>query len=207
MYLILDTETTGFPSDNKTPTDPSQAQICQLGAMLVSSRRRVVGELNFLIRPDGWEIPEALTRDVHGISTEMCREFGVPLALALQSLELFALKARLVICHNVPFDIKMLRLAHLRSSLGFDSVIPSIETYCTMLATTEICKLPKARGSGYKWPKLTEAYFHFFKEELDCAHDAMADVRGCARVFFELLDRETYKEAAGSDEQLNQSPL
>lgn len=35
----------------------------------------------------------------------------------------------------------------------------------------------------YKWPKLTEAYWHAFQELLPDAHDAMADVRACLRLF------------------------
>jgi DNA polymerase-3 subunit epsilon len=57
-----------------------------------------------------------------------------------------------------------------------------------MQATTNICKLPSANGrAGYKWPKLTDAYMHFFGEELDGAHDALVDVRGCQRVHLHLL--------------------
>lgn len=206
MNLFLDTETTGFPSDSKMPSDPTQAQICQLGAVLTSANRRVVGEINFLIRPDGWEIPPALT-DIHGISQEMCEQYGVPLSFAIGALELLAQNARLLVIHNVPFDTKMLRLAHLRLG-GFDSVIPRLPTFCTMQAMTDICALPKARGSGYKWPKLTEAYWHCFQKDLDCAHDAMADVRGCMEVYYWREDMIMGRSAkVQTDEATESSPL
>jgi hypothetical protein len=52
-----------------------------------------------------------------------------------------------------------------------------------MNAKTSICKLEQKNGkAGYKWPKLREAYFHCFGEELKDAHDALVDVRATARV-------------------------
>jgi hypothetical protein len=57
-----------------------------------------------------------------------------------------------------------------------------------MKASTDLCKLPSQfKRGGYKWPKLQEAYKHFFGEEFASAHDAMADLRACRRVFFHLL--------------------
>jgi DNA polymerase III epsilon subunit-like protein len=54
-----------------------------------------------------------------------------------------------------------------------------------MKATTSICKLPGKYGD-YKWPKLQESHLHFFGKEFEGAHDAMADVRACAAVYWAL---------------------
>jgi len=35
---------------------------------------------------------------------------------------------------------------------------------CPMKLSTDICKLPKQNGYGYKWPKVEEAHLHFFGE-------------------------------------------
>jgi DNA polymerase III subunit epsilon len=51
---------------------------------------------------------------------------------------------------------------------------------------TDICCLPSPWGKGYKWPKLHEAHRHCFGKEFEDAHDALADVRACAKVFFWL---------------------
>ena len=64
--------------------------------------------------------------------------------------------------------------------------------YCTMLQSTNICKIVSNR-STYKWPKLEEAYMHFFGEELIGAHDALTDVMACKRIYFEGLNNRQSK--------------
>lgn len=51
MILAFDSETSGMPDFNKQAEDPSQPHIVQLGAILFDSNRRVVSELNLLVRP------------------------------------------------------------------------------------------------------------------------------------------------------------
>jgi DNA polymerase III epsilon subunit-like protein len=55
-----------------------------------------------------------------------------------------------------------------------------------MRSSTDIIKLPKARGAGYKWPKLTEAYRHFFGVDFADAHRAISDSRACKEIYFHL---------------------
>jgi len=66
------------------------------------------------------------------------------------------------------------------------------EKFCTMKDPDciRICRLPKARGGGFKWPKLEEAVPILLGRELEGAHDAMVDVRGAKDVFFELRRRK-----------------
>jgi len=40
----------------------------------------------------------------------------------------------------------------------------------------------------FKWPKLIESYQFLFNESFDGAHDALADVRACARVHRHLIE-------------------
>lgn len=89
--------------------------------------------------------------------------------------------------HNITFDLLMMNI-----ELARQEATP-IETpgkrFCTMTAMTPICKLQGNYGD-YKWPKLSEAYEHAFQEKLEGAHDAMADVRGCARIYRWLKDQK-----------------
>jgi hypothetical protein len=55
----------------------------------------------------------------------------------------------------------------------------------------EYCALPRKNG-GYKPPKLIELHEILFGESFVGAHDAAADVRACARCFFELKKRGVF---------------
>ena len=67
--------------------------------------------------------------------------------------------------------------------------INNITEYCTMKNSTEILKLPCAREYGYKSPKLIELYRYYFKNQnFDC-HDALEDVKACARCYFKLTKK------------------
>jgi len=53
-----------------------------------------------------------------------------------------------------------------------------------MQAATNFCEIPGRYG--FKWPSLQELYGKLFDESFDGAHQALVDVRACARCFFEL---------------------
>lgn len=53
-----------------------------------------------------------------------------------------------------------------------------------MESSTNFCAIPS--NWGLKWPTLTELHTKLFKEGFDGAHDALDDVKACARSFFEL---------------------
>jgi hypothetical protein len=65
--------------------------------------------------------------------------------------------------------------------------------FCTMIKSTSICKLPAAKGRGYKWPKLEELYQFLFNKKFDGAHDAAADVKAAAECFFAMVARGDIK--------------
>jgi DNA polymerase III epsilon subunit-like protein len=56
---------------------------------------------------------------------------------------------------------------------------------CTMRASTGVCKIPKANGRGYKFPKLAEAMRHFGLEHVG-AHTALGDAQACLDLFLKL---------------------
>lgn len=70
-----------------------------------------------------------------------------------------------------------------------------IDKFCTMKAMTPVCKLHGNYGD-FKWPKLQEAHKHAFGVEFDGAHDALADVRACARVYRWLMEQRKANEVA-----------
>jgi DNA polymerase III subunit epsilon len=184
MHLFFDTETTGKAAFHLPANDPSQPYIVQLAAMLTDAKGNSRGEFSTLIKPDGWTItPEA--QNVHGISIEDCENFGVPLVIALAMFNHLSKQAKEGIAFNDDFDVKIVDAGFAR--IQKPSPWPRLQRFCCMKAMTPICKLssPNFRGR-FKWPSLAEAYRHFWPEGFDGAHDAMADVRACKRVYFEL---------------------
>ena len=67
--LIFDSETTGKALWKEPADDPRQPRIVQLGAILYDDERRVVAEMNLVVRPDGWTVP-AEAAAIHGFTTE-----------------------------------------------------------------------------------------------------------------------------------------
>lgn len=189
MELVFDTETTGKADFKKPAGDPAQPHIVQLGAILYNNERRVVAEMNLLVKPDGWTISDEVAA-IHGITTEMAEQYGLPLGMVMGLFIELCRRAKVSIAHNRPFDKSMIETALIRLGLTEElEEFRAMDGYCTMAATTPICKLPGRYGK-YKWPTLQEAYLYFFGEEFEGAHDAMADVRACAAVAHQVFDLE-----------------
>lgn len=188
MKLFFDTETTGKADFRAPTTDPRQPHIVQLAAILFSDEGEETASLGTIIKPDGWEIP-AEAAAIHGITTEKALACGIPMLSALAVFSNFAHVADTLVAHNVEFDLlvvmaNLARLNHDGARKCFDRM-DDMPTFCTMKKTTPLCKLPGNYGD-FKWPKLTEAHKHLFGTEVEGAHDAMADVRACARIYFEI---------------------
>lgn len=180
-YLIFDTETTGFPS-NTAARDPKQARVCQLAMLLCREDGTHLAEMSFYIKPDGWKITEG-AREVHGITDEICEKHGIDSKIAFQLFDRFVNCAHGVVAHNLDFDTKMMKI----ECEAHNFMMPYFnEPFCTLKATTNICKLPGKYGK-YKWPKLSEALKIICGRDIgNDAHDAMVDTKACRDVFFKL---------------------
>lgn len=173
MHLIIDTETSGFYNASLPLDDPKQGRIIQLAALLLDEELNEVGQFSSLIYPSTWIIQPG-AQAVHGISMERCDKYGIPIDVALAALTGFFDCSSIIVAHNWRFDGQMLQ------NEGFQTMNrPSV---CTMMASTTLCALPSQRG-GYKWPKLNEALGILGLGKVDKAHDALADCRGCAKLY------------------------
>ena len=193
MLLFFDTETTGLP-DNRLPLDhASQPHLVQIAALCMTPDGKEESMMNVLIEPNGYSIPEGAAR-IHGISTEKAKAFGVPLLVGVSMLSNLIVKCETIVAHNISFDLTLLRIALMRLKRPDRSV--EKQQFCTMEKAKPICQMPgsarmKAAGMrGMKPPKLIEAYEFAFKEKFDNAHDALADVRACARLYFWLIEQQ-----------------
>ena len=154
--------------------------------------------LKTLIKPDGWTIPAGASR-VHGISTNDCAAFGIPIKHAAATFNRMLDNATVLVAHNIKFDLFLLDVECRR--LGKTDFADDKSQFCTMEESAPIVDLPPTErmvAAGFdkpKPPKLEECIEFFFGEKLEGAHDVMADVQACARVFFELRRRD--QEIAG----------
>lgn len=184
MKLFFDTETTGIARFNLPPEHPTQPHIVQLGAILADDNRRVVAEMNLLVKPEGWTIPPEAAA-VHGISTELAAASGLRVQTVVKLFMQLVLRADLIVAHNLDFDrmLVMAELARMAEATDLD-LMRNRSGFCTMRAATPIMRIPGR--AGYKWPNLREAYAHFVGGQFEGAHDAMADVRACRSVYYGL---------------------
>lgn len=198
MILFYDTETTGLP-DFKSPSDaPHQPHIVQIAALLVDPETRVErAAIDLIIAPDGWAIPAEVAA-IHGITTEIAKRAGVSERVAIDLFTDLRGAATIEVAHNIAFDRRIVRIAMLRH-LGMtreeiEGDEGGVERYCTMKASTGLVNCPptaRMLAAGFtkpKPPKLAECVKHFFGEDLTGAHNALADVRACTRVYFYLQD-------------------
>jgi DNA polymerase-3 subunit epsilon len=180
IALVFDTETTGFPSPKNPP------EIVQIAAVLQDTETGLIlGELNLLVQPSK-PIPQACI-DVHGITDERCAAYGFKPDIADHMFALMAAKADVIVAHNIKFDTDVINGVWQVSR----AILKEKPQFCTMLKSTEIVGLAGTHAGGKKWPRLTQAYAHFFDgATFDGAHDAMNDVRACRDVYLKLLELE-----------------
>lgn len=191
--LIPDTESTGLFDYRKRADEEGQPRIAQLACVLLGvnddwTEVETLADKSTLILPDGWEMPAELVEKMgHGLTTERLLAEGLPIAEALDGyLELFD-QCDLIAGFNVEYDLKLIR-GELRR-LDRPDHYAERPVFCAMRAATQICALPKKKGGGFKFPKLTEAFPILCGEEITGAHNAEDDVRSTIRVIRALQAR------------------
>jgi DNA polymerase III subunit alpha len=192
MYLIFDTETTGLPRSWSAPiTDTDNWPRCiQIAWQLHDEMGNLIEHQDYLVKPEGFNIPYDAER-IHGISTELAMEQGIPLKEVLEKFNIALSKTKYIVGQNVGFDVNIMGCEFHRGGIASDlSQLPVLDT-CTE-TTAELLKLPGGRGGRYKLPTLTELHQYLFGEPFAEAHNATADVEATTRCFLELIKREVF---------------
>lgn len=194
MFIFFDTETTGLPKDWRAPmTDLNNwPRVIQLAFLVTNDKGEDLYSDNFLIKPDGWEIPAEKFWIDNGFSTERSLRDGVPIGTALYSFVLNLQNCPFLISHNMDFDYNVLGAELLRENMVSENKPTRI---CTKEVSTEYCAIPfegrrQYPGMGqqrFKWPKLSELHKKLFGKDFEGAHDALADVRALKDCFFGLI--------------------
>lgn len=189
--LVADTETTGFYKPKSWVLDPAQPHLVQLSALVVDiDVPRVMQSINLIVCPVGWDIPEHLTENVHGISTEYATSVGLPEKQVLDAfLQLWSGPAEqplTCIFHNAPFDRGIIATSIART-YGEGTLLKAWldgSTFCTMEASKSL-----EIGGTRHAPSLVKTYKHLFGHELERAHSANADTVATLEIFLELRKR------------------
>lgn len=193
MYLFFDCETNGLPLHRDVPIEhqlDTYPHIIQLAWLLCDKDGKQVEEFNSLIKPDKWVVPKEKFWLEKGFSTEKCEEFGVPIEFALKKFVTMRKSHPYTIGHNIHFDAGLVRAECLRLKWNVEFKATKI---CTMQQLTTYAQIPKAKGNGYKWPKLEELHLKMFGEPMTGAHDALNDVKATAKCFFKALELNLIK--------------
>ena len=144
MILCFDTETTSlYPG-----------QICQLSYVCQDGASLRARNLFFTV-----DQMEYSAYAVHGFSIEKLRALsgGKRFEDYIDVIEQDFGSADVIVSHNTAFDFSFMRAEFERLGKVFEIK----REFCTMKKFTPVCKLPKKRGEGYKYPKLVELCEYF----------------------------------------------
>ncbi len=201
MYLIFDTETTGLPKRWDAPiTDTDNWPRCiQIAWQLHDAMGNCIDSQDYLVQPEGFNIPYDAEK-IHGISTELAQEQGVPLAEVLEKFNEALSKTKFVVGQNVKFDLNIMGAEFVRGDVANQlQELPVLDT-CTE-HTASLCQIPGGRYGKFKLPTLTELHEFLFNKPFAEAHNATADVEATTRCFLELIRLGEYTK-----EQLDVEP-
>ncbi|MBU0650352.1 3'-5' exonuclease [bacterium] len=179
MYLVFDTETTGLPIGNEFP------RLVQIAWVNYDFVGNIISEKEYIIKPEGFDIPQEATR-IHGITTARAVNEGVLLEFVLNDFNNDIESADFIVAHNMGFDEKIIANECARKNI--ENKLSKKIRICTMKESAPYCAIPGKNGKP-KWPSLAELYMKLFNKGFEDAHNAKADVKACAKCFWELKNR------------------
>lgn len=178
QYMVIDTETTGLFDFSKPAHAEGQPRLASLAIIRLDDDLTEVARDSYYVKPDGWEMPEQAS-EINGLTLEILEAKGVPVQAVLESYVELIDKGHVVLAYGAQYDTKVMR-GELRRA-GMDDRFKTTPNVCLMRPCTPICQIPRAKGNGYKFPKLPEACEHF-GIPFGTAHSAMGDAQAAADV-------------------------
>lgn len=202
VALVFDTETTGLPVRVSFNTyhhysdldKYNNSRVIQLSWLIVNKDHTMEDGKDFIINRRGQFNIE--NHHIHGVTNEMSDE-GQDLSYALDLFKSDLEKVKVIVAHNLLFDLNILMSECYR--LGRSDIIDLIEKksrFCTMRRSRDVVCI-----EAYGWndevynklPKLSETYYHFFGENFENAHNALADATACAKCYIALRNKYIYQ--------------
>jgi len=203
IVIAVDTETTGIPNRSIPYTNSSKNKIRLVSMGWQSFKPIINADKNvieyklqktqyYIVKPNGFNIPLEVEK-IHHISTNKATRDGVDIMYVLNQLynDITEYVKQdipvLAVAHNMKFDKHIILSEVYRSGFKeLEQVLNSLPTYCTMYSSKNILKIPSKYYSGYKLPRLKELFNYYFNNESYQEHNALEDVKVCARCYFKL---------------------
>jgi len=176
MYLVFDTETTGFVKKAEPDSSPDQPYLVEIAGLLIQPDFSSIDEtMNEIIDP-GVPIPDHVAK-IHGIDDARAQNEGIPLADALAKFLPLWEAATIVVTHNTAFDLRIMQIACYRAGIP----LPDRPDFCTMNAMRDL---------GLKKYNLAASYEYFFAKPPKHLHNALSDSKACAAVLHQLMTKQ-----------------
>jgi hypothetical protein len=139
-----------------------------------------VEQAYFLVKPDNFIIsPESFK--VHGISQEEAERCGQPIHKVLMQLKDVIRRCTSIVAHNIAFDSNVILSECWRlKDTELIELIKARHHICTMQKGREVMNIKK-------YPKLSELYKHLYGEDMQNAHNALADTTYCYKCFMKMF--------------------
>lgn len=187
MIIIFDCESTGLPVDWKAPMSQlnNWPRVIQLAWIKTDMKGNELTRGEYLIKPDGWEMPSGSFWVDNGFTQMESMTLGAPISDVLDLFIKDIETSEFLVSHNMSFDYNVVGSEMLRA--GKKSEV-KLKRICTKEAGTDICQIPGPYNK-FKWPKLEELHQFLFKKGFDGAHDALSDVIACKDCFFKLIEQ------------------
>ena len=192
--LVFDVETTGLPiGKNPSITELEKwPYIVQLSYVMYDMTKNEVDiSYNEILKLDECiEISEDSIK-LHKITKEINQQIGVNRRVALQTFNYVLYAADIIVGHNISFDKRMIMVESTRNNVyhRFNHKGVKKNEYCTMKNSVDICKIEKTSFKGekyFKYPTLSELYYHLFEENPKNTHNSFVDVLLCLRCYVKL---------------------
>lgn len=198
-YGIYDTETTGLFGKGWSLSDPRNPHIVQLALLVVDRKGNDIAVMDRIIKPEFYTSIDAKAVESHGITFERAMDEGMPFEQVVEEFDALMELCSDRVAHNDAFDARLMEIDYYARKRDL-SAFRGKKKHCTMLMSKPIVRMPptdnmlKYGFTGYKPPKLIEAYMHFNNGVgFEGAHNALNDVRAVKNIFFKMI---------GSDQQI-----
>lgn len=200
MFFVFDTETSGLPRgrDPKKVANYDSARLVSVSWRVLDSGMGLVLQKDKLVRPVGFYVSPESTA-IHGITHDYAISHGEPVVNVLKELHEDLCKCKVLVAHNISFDIGIVQSEAYRSDyVALATVFDNLEKYCTMEQGKKLLQLRKR-------PKLAELHKLLYEQDITNAHSAEYDTYYCARCF-EALSKlsKNKKRRATNDLQLTE---